>query len=97
MAHYIVLGNFTEQGIKTVKDTVKRADAFKEMARKRGVNVHSVYWTLGRYDVVAICESKDERAMTALGLSMGMLGNVKTETLTAFDSAEMTKVLEGVG
>lgn len=93
MAHYVLLTNFTDQGVKTVKDTVKRADAFKEMAAKSGVKVHSLFWTLGQYDVVAIAEAEDDLSATALGLSIASLGNVRTQTLKAFDAGEMAKVV----
>jgi uncharacterized protein with GYD domain len=96
MAHYIILGNFTEQGIKTVKDTVKRSEAFKAMAAKAGIKVHEVYWTLGAFDIVARAEG-DEAAMTALGLTMGALGNVRTQTLRAFDAAEMGAIIAKMG
>ena len=81
MATYIVLGNFTDQGIRSVKDTVKRAEAFKGMAQKAGVKVKELYWTLGQYDIASIIEAPDEEAATALGLSAGSLGNLRTQTL----------------
>ncbi|TIU43820.1 MAG: GYD domain-containing protein, partial [Mesorhizobium sp.] len=52
MAHYVLLSNFTDQGIRTIKDTQKRAEAFKEMASKSGVKIHTLLWTLGKHDVV---------------------------------------------
>src|SRR6266542_3209468 len=91
MAYYVLLTNFTDQGAKTVKDTVKRAEAFKEMAAKSGVKVHSLYWTLGQHDVVAIAEADDDIAATALSLSIASLGNVRTQTLRAFDANDMAK------
>jgi len=93
MAYYVLLTNFTDQGVKSVKDTVKRADAFKEMAAKSGVKVHSLLWTLGQYDIVVIAEAEDDIAATALGLSIAALGNVRTQTLKAFDAADMAKVI----
>jgi len=78
MATYIILANFTEQGIRNVKDSPTRADAFKDMARKAGVTVKEQYWTLGAHDIVAIVEAPDDIAVTALGLSTGALGNVRT-------------------
>jgi uncharacterized protein with GYD domain len=93
MATYIVLGNFTEQGIKNVADSPKRADAVKAMAQKLGITLKDVYWTLGAYDIVAICDAPDEVSMTALGLSIGKLGNVRTQTLRAFSAADMNSVL----
>jgi uncharacterized protein with GYD domain len=93
MATYIVLGNFTEQGIRAVKDTTKRAEAVRELARKVGVTVKEVYWTLGQYDVVTIVEAPDEASVTAFGLSAGALGNVRTQTLRAFSADEMAQIL----
>ena len=79
MATYIMLASFTDQGIRKVKDSPKRADAFKEMAKKCGATVKDVFWTLGAYDVVAVVEAPDDISMTALGLSTGALGNVRTD------------------
>jgi uncharacterized protein with GYD domain len=93
MATYIVLANFTEQGIRNVKDSPQRADAFKEMAKKTGATVKDVFWTLGQYDVVAIVEAPDDVSMTAIGLGTGKLGNVRTQTLRAFSAAEMKNIL----
>ncbi len=93
MATYIVLASFTEQGVKNAKETVNRADAFKEMAKKCGATVQSMHWTLGQYDIVAVVDAKDDESMTALGLSVGGRGNVRTQTLRAFSAAEMGKIL----
>ena len=93
MATYIALSNFTDQGILSVKDTTKRADAVRELAKKYGVSVKDIFWTLGQYDVVAIFEAPDEISITALGLALGAAGNVRTQTLRAFAQEEMNKVL----
>jgi len=93
MATYIVLANFTEQGIKNVMDTPKRAEAVKAMAQKLGVTMKEIYWTLGAHDIVAIFEAPDDATMTALGLSLGKLGNVRTQTLRAFSAADMQGIL----
>jgi uncharacterized protein with GYD domain len=93
VATYIVLTNFTDQGVRTAKDTTKRADAVKEAAKKFGVTVKEFYWTLGSYDVVGIFEAPDDESMTALGLAIGASGNVRTQTLRAFSRAEMNGVL----
>jgi uncharacterized protein with GYD domain len=66
MAIYIVLSNFTDQGIKAVKDTTKRAEAFRTLAKQNGVTIKDLYWTLGSYDVVAIMDAPDEMTVTAL-------------------------------
>ena len=93
MATYIILANFTEQGIRNVKDSPTRADAFKDMARKAGVTVKEQYWTLGAHDIVTIVEAPDDVAVTAVGLSVGALGNVRTQTLRAFSKTEMTTIV----
>jgi uncharacterized protein with GYD domain len=93
MATYIVLANFTDQGIRNIKDTTKRADAFKELAKSLGATVKDVYWTLGQYDVAAVVEAPDDAIVTALGLTLGKSGNVRTQTLRAFSRADMDAVL----
>ena len=97
MATYIVLSSFTDQGIRTVKDTTKRADQVREMAKKFGATVKEIYWTLGAYDVVAIFEAPDEAAVTALGLALGSQGNVRTQTMRAFSKDEMNGILRKLG
>jgi uncharacterized protein with GYD domain len=96
MPTYIVLASFTEQGIRNVHDSPKRADAFKEMAKKAGATVTELFCTLGQYDIVAIVEAPDDVTMTALGLSTGKLGNVRTQTLRAFTGADMKNILAKV-
>ncbi|HZV20093.1 MAG TPA: GYD domain-containing protein [Hyphomicrobiales bacterium] len=96
MATYIVLANFTEQGVRNARDTVKRAEAFKDVARKYGANVKEICWTLGRYDIIAICEGPDDASVTALSLALASQGNVRTETLRAFGAAEMKQILEKI-
>jgi uncharacterized protein with GYD domain len=96
MATYIMLANFTDQGIRSVKDTTKRADAFKELAKGSGATIKDIYWTLGQYDVVAIAESPDDVTMTALGLALGKSGNVRTQTLRAFSQSDMSAILAKV-
>jgi uncharacterized protein with GYD domain len=96
MATFVVLGCFTDQGIRSVKDTAKRAEAFKEMARKMGVTVKDVYWTLGQFDIVAVCDAPDDATASALAFSVGAQGNVRTQTLPAISQAEIGTVLSKV-
>ena len=93
MPTYIMLGQFTDQGIRNVKETTKRAEALKEMAKKVGATVKEVYWTLGPYDVVSVVDAPDDTSATALFLSVGALGNVRTQTLRAYSPEEMGRVL----
>jgi uncharacterized protein with GYD domain len=93
MATYILIGNFTDQGIRAVKDTTKRAEALAKIGKKTGITVKETFWTLGQYDIAAILEAPDDAAMTAFGLSVGKLGNVRTQTLRAFSAEEMGRIL----
>lgn len=93
MVTYVVLGNFTDQGARNVKDSPKRAEAFKAMAKTFGVTVKEIVWTQGRYDIVTVLEAPDEAAAMSLSLSLSALGNVRTETLRAFSAADMTTIV----
>ena len=93
MATYIVLGKFTDQGIRGVKDTTKRAEAFKAMAKKAGATVKDLYWTLGQFDVMTVVDAPDDATLTALLLSAGALGNLHTQSLRAFSADEMCKIV----
>ena len=93
MPTYLMLGSFTDQGIRNVKDTTKRAKAFRETAKKLGVTVKDICWTLGQYDAVASLEAPDAATVTALNLSLAALCNVRTQTLPAFSAEEMSGVL----
>jgi uncharacterized protein with GYD domain len=97
MATFIALSNFTDQGIRNVKDTVKRADMVKEAAQKAGVTMKDIMWTLGSYDMVVTFEAPDDAAMTAFALAVGAAGNVRTQTLRAFNRSEMSSILAKLG
>jgi uncharacterized protein with GYD domain len=93
MPTYVSLIHLTDQGIRNVKDTTKRGKAFVAMAGKAGVKVRELLWTQGSCDLISIMEAADEAAVTAVLLSVGAQGNVRSETLRAFTSAEMDKIL----
>ena len=93
MMTYIVLATFTDQGVKNAKDSPKRAEAFRQMAKTFGVTVKDIFWTQGRYDIVTILDAPDESSFMSLTLSLAALGNVRTESLRAFSAAEMTKAV----
>jgi uncharacterized protein with GYD domain len=93
MPTYISLANFTEQGVRNAKDSPKRAEAFKEMAKKHGYTVKDIYWTQGQYDIVTVIEAPDEMSANALSLSIAALGNVRTQTLRAFSASDMNTII----
>ena len=96
MANYIALLQFTEQGSRNVKETTKRAVAMGEMVSKMGVKFVDVFWTLGKYDIVLILEAQDDETLAAFTLKLGILGNVKTQTLRAFRAKEMDTILNKI-
>jgi len=93
MATYVTLANFTEQGIRNIKDTANRAEAFKGLAERLGCTVKELLWTQGQYDIVTIFDAPDEPTATILLMSLGKLGNVRTQTLRAFSAAELAPLL----
>jgi uncharacterized protein with GYD domain len=94
MMTYIALGTFTDQGLRTVKDTTKRADLVRESAGKFGVKMREIYWTQGQYDLVTLLEAQDETAVSAFGLAVAAAGNVRFQTLRALTRDEMNAVLQ---
>ena len=93
MATYLVLIQFTEQGIKNIKDSPKRASHATAMAKKMGVKIKEIYRTLGAHDGAVIVEAPDDEAITAWSLSVGAHGFVKTETMRAFTAKEFESIL----
>ena len=92
MAKYVVLVNFTDQGMRTIAESVKRAQASVSTFEQYGAKKIAQYWTLGIHDIVIILEApSDEAAMKGL-LAVGRLGNVRTTTLRAFTADEMAAV-----
>jgi uncharacterized protein with GYD domain len=96
MATYIALVNFTDQGVRHIRQTTERAKALMNAAANLGVRIKEIYWTLGAFDAVFTANAPDEESMTAFTLSVGSLGNIRTQTLRAFSADEMNKILEKV-
>jgi uncharacterized protein with GYD domain len=92
MPTFITLTNFTDQGIKNVKDSPERMQAFKAAAEKVGVKVKDVYYTVGSHDLVAITEGTEE-AVTGLLLKIGSMGNIRTQTMRGFTPDEFKKIV----
>jgi uncharacterized protein with GYD domain len=96
MATFISLVNFTEQGVRNFQDSPERAAKFKSMATEAGVEMKEIYWTIGAYDVVMILEASDDQAVAAALLGLASLGNVRTQTLRAFNSSEIRDIISKV-
>jgi uncharacterized protein with GYD domain len=96
MASYVVLVNFTDQGIRTVTESVKRARTSVSTFEKFGTRKTAQYWTMGQHDLVIVLEApNDETAMKAV-LAVGKLGNVRTTTMRAFAADEMEAITAGL-
>ena len=93
MNTYITLVNFTQQGLQNIHESPHRAAAFKAAAKKAGVKVTNIFWTLGGYDGVIMFEAKSDAAATGLMLSLAALGNVHTKSLRAFGTSEFAEIV----
>ena len=93
MATFITTIKFTEQGIQNIRESPKRAAAFKSAAKKLGVKVTGIYWTLGSFDGVLMFDAPDGETATAAMLHLSSQGNVQTTTARAFDSSEIEKII----
>jgi uncharacterized protein with GYD domain len=97
MATYITTIKFTQKGLEGIHESPKRANAFKAAAKKMGVKVKDIYWTLGYFDGVIVLEAPDEETASAAMLHLALQGNAHTTTARAYDSAEMEKVVGILG
>ena len=97
MAKYVILVNWTEQGIRDVKQTQDRAQHVRQLAQQLGGKVDELLWTLGRYDLVAIADMPDDETAALMGLRIGGMGSVRTETLRAFTADEMGAIVGKLG
>jgi uncharacterized protein with GYD domain len=95
MPHYISLVNWTDQGIKNVKESPKRADAVNSLANRLGAKM-DIFYTMGEFDIIAVTEAPNDDVAMQLFLELGKLGNVRTKTLKAWTTAEATKVIAKV-
>ena len=96
MSTYILLLNYTEQGIRTIKDSPKRVNAARELARKYGAELKDFYLTMGAYDAVSIVEAPTDDAAARFVLALGALGNVRSTTLKAFSEKDYQKIVGGL-
>lgn len=96
MPLYITMANWTDQGVKNIKESANRAEAFKKMATEMGCTVHGLFFTMGRYDIATRIEAPDDETISALALKLGSLGNVRTETMRAYTEAEFGQIMKKV-
>ncbi len=93
MATYILLTNYTQQGIANVKESPARLDAARKFFESVGAQLKQFYLTMGKYDIVVVAEAPDDETIAKIALKLGSLGNVRTETLRAFPEDEFRKIV----
>ena len=96
MAAYMLLCNFTEQGVRTIKDAPKRRAAARELAKKLGINVKASYLAIGPHDLVIHAEAPSDEVLATFLLSLGSRGNLRTTTLKVFQEAEFDKIVGAI-
>jgi uncharacterized protein with GYD domain len=96
MSAYIILVNFTDQGIRNAKDTVKRAKAAEQALEAAGGRKIGIWWTMGQYDMAFLAEGPDDETAMRVVLGVAMQGNVHTTTLKAFSEEEMEHIVAGL-
>ena len=96
MATYISLVQFTDKGIRAAKETTQRLAEWGAKVQSMGVSIKQMYWTLGQYDQVCVFEAPDDETAASVLLSADILGNIRTQTLRAFTSVEMKKILANI-
>ena len=97
MPTYVVLMNWTDQGVKTVRDTVQRSEQADAQAERHGARIEQVYWTVGPHDLVTVVEAPDDESATSMLLELGTAGNLRTTTLRAYDREEMSGIIQKLG
>ena len=97
MPTYVSLLNFTDQGIRTVRDTLERMENAAGVAEKHGARLVQNYWTVGSHDAVIVLEAPDDESVTAFLLETGSWGNVRTSTLRAYNREEMAGIIQRIG
>jgi uncharacterized protein with GYD domain len=97
MPHFVTLMTWTDQGVKSFKDSVDRADAARPVLAAKGVELKEIYWTVGAYDLVCIVEAPDDETASAALLALSAQGNLRSTTMRAFTGDEFRGVIQSAG
>jgi len=96
MPTYISLVQFTDKGIQAARETTQRVADWAARVQPLGVSIRQMYWTLGRYDQVCVFDAPDDETAASVLLAADLLGNIRTQTMRAFTTSEMEKILAKV-
>jgi uncharacterized protein with GYD domain len=94
---YIMLINWTDQGIRDVKSSPKRLDAARKLLGDMGGTFKTIYLTMGEFDLVGIAEAPDDAVVARFALILGQAGNVRTRTLKAFPELAYREIIASMG
>jgi uncharacterized protein with GYD domain len=97
MPTYVSLVNWTEQGVKNFRDTIRRGEDARGLIEQSGGQLRQLLWTLGEYDLVSVADFPDDETATAVLLQIGAGGNVRTKTMKAFDADQMSAIIQRTG
>jgi len=93
MPTYIELINWTDQGIRNIKEAPQRIDAFKKAVESAGGKVNGFYFTMGKYDIITIIEAPNDDAIANIAISTGSKGSIRSETVKAFTEDQFRKII----
>ena len=96
MATYLMLLNWTDQGIKNIKESPKRMEAAKKLAQDLGGEIKTVYMTQGNFDLAFIADMPNDEKVASYVLKIGSFGNVRTTTLKAYSEDDYRKIISGL-
>ena len=97
MPTYVMLANWTDQGMRAINDSPKRIDAAKKTMEEMGGQFRSIYMTMGAHDLVMIYDAPDDAVAARFTLLLGALGTVRTKTLKAFPEAAFRQIIASLG
>jgi len=97
MRSYVILANWTDQGVKSSRDTLKRAKSFRALIESRGGKLREHLYTLGDYDIIMVTEFPDDDSAAAAVLTLASLGNVRAKTMRAFTDGETAGIIAQLG
>ena len=97
MRSYVILANWTDQGAKNSRDTIKRAKSFRALIESHGGELREHLYTLGEFDILTVAEFPDDETAAAAVLTLASLGNVRVKTLRAFTDGETAAIIAQLG
>ncbi|MFX1323548.1 MAG: GYD domain-containing protein [Promethearchaeota archaeon] len=96
MAFFIVLGNFTQEGVSKIKESPQRFEAAKKLTESLGGSIKEFYYTMGRYDFVSIIEAPSTETMMTGLMALGAAGAIRTETLEAIPLEQGAEIIKNL-